>query len=423
MSLLNKRARLCGLVNRSDLNGAECEVIAFEEGVDKEYTIKLPQEGTPLKVRRGNLEVLNARDYRTLARITSELTDVFSSYDTDRSRAISFDEFKELIKDLILLKTGGRPLSEREVELIATTIASGFPGPPGRAEISLQEFIDGSLLIPSPFDVPSIELGSVLLGKAAMLVERRRFAAFDPDSSDEESAPFEPSYEWQRHPDEGPYPCMYGLELEHSTKSCRIADPMILKFKIPTMENRQVTLWAKRGTTLSSLLPEMSLNWPGRRGRDFSPPSSSSLSLFHNGVALDPTLTVEEARLFFIQKEVEVIIGGGAAGKAQAPPPAPPRSRHPPPPQQQQGGGGAATKAQERSDAQAAKYDTLAAQLRGAEKKFGEARDKACATLEFILDKVKEEKEALESIDRKGLQSAAKELLAKLKLVEDVGKK
>ena len=444
MSILNKRARLCRLENFPELNDAECVVTSIEEGVERGYTIRLTRDGTERKVKRANL----VEDYRTEARLRSELAEIFASYDSDSSSTISFaPEFLELVRDLVTLQSG-RKLSNAEIIPIATNIGEHFvergsSGSPETRlpEIGLEDFIASSLRIPSPFDAdPSFKLGCVLLGQAATLVDERRRAAADFSDDADSNRPFEPSYEWKGHPATGPFPCMNGLELDYANRRCKIADPNNFKFRIPSLDKvgkvGVISLRLSRLTTLNKVLEEMVKPgaWPCLRARDY--PNPSSLSLFHKGVALDLSLTVEQARLFHIMKDpcVEVRVEGVASDAARASPPAaathppsvPPRANAPTPPRQQQ----QATMGRTESEETWANYDRLSAQLRDVETKFEtaseefrKARVKADKALNDILaDVANDSGLKLDDVDRTGLKSAARELKAKLKVLEEGGK-
>ena len=175
------------------------------------------------------------------------------------------------------------------------------------------------------------------------------------------------------------------------------------------MDNREVRIWAQRNATMAQLCVECVRQWPGLRGRDFVAPTSASLSLWHNGRALDPTATVEQVRLFFIHRQVTVVID--SEGDSQGTAAADVEPDLPPPP----------SPFVERTSSQITRYDEISARLRRLETQLDAAlsrTDDECLT---ILDQLTSSHGAFEEADLQGLKVSTRALRNKIKAAQADG--
>jgi len=90
------------------------------------------------------------------------------------------------------------------------------------------------------------------------------------------------------------------------------------RFRIPSLGGRQVRVNVGRHDTVAAILASLVAGgetgpWPGRRGRAWVAPQADTLTLVIQGQAIDPSLTFEQAQLFFHQDQLEVHIDDARA--------------------------------------------------------------------------------------------------------------
>ena len=394
--MVHRRVRLVGLTSRQDLNGRE----AFCESFDGERLTVRIHGGEQVRVRPTNVVLIgDGMDYTAQYDRRHRLADVFAAYDDDRSGSIDSNEFTALVRDILEVHDPRGNSTEEQVGLHATAIASRFQiqGIQGTMvdAVTLEQFIENVLASPSPFDQSGLRLRDVLLSRADDIIDLQngRRAAADPAPPPPDE--WVPTYEWQQlSPQPGAMP--RGLEYQMSTNSARIPDYIQAVFRIPSMDNREVRIWAHRNATMAQLCVECVGQWPGLRGRDFVAPTSASLSLWHNGRALDPTATVEQVRLFFIHRQVTVVID--AEGDNQGTAAADVEPDLPPPP----------SPSVERTSSQVTRYDEISARLRRLETQLDAALSRTNDECLAILDQLTHG--AFDEVDLQGLRDSARAL-------------
>jgi len=119
---------------------------------------------------------------------------------------------------------------------------------------------------------------------------------------------FIPTFEYQELP-EGPLNLPFsGLEINMNTRQARIPTKGIqLGFLIVSLD-RTVRVRVNRNDEIVDVCKKISNEWPGLRGRDFRAPDPFTLRLQYRDQFLPLHFTVEKANLFFISKEVKVIL-------------------------------------------------------------------------------------------------------------------
>ena len=98
----------------------------------------------------------------------------------------------------------------------------------------------------------------------------------------------------------------------------RIPNIAQARFRIPSLGGRQVRVNVGRHDTVAAILASLVAGgetgpWPGRRGRGWVAPQADTLTLVIQGQAIDPSLTFEQAQLFFHQDQLEVHIDDARA--------------------------------------------------------------------------------------------------------------
>jgi hypothetical protein len=126
--------------------------------------------------------------------------------------------------------------------------------------------------------------------------------------SDSSQNDFIPTFEWQKLPKNNQI-SYSGLDINLTTKMAKIPSiDLQLTLSIPALDNRSIRIKVCRNDKISSLYKAIINEWPGLRGRNFFAPEYKRIRLSYNNQYLLSSQTVEDSRLYFIQKQIKVIV-------------------------------------------------------------------------------------------------------------------
>lgn len=119
---------------------------------------------------------------------------------------------------------------------------------------------------------------------------------------------FLPSYEWQQiQLWQEPLPWR-GLEINRETKMARIPDPMQAIMQVPSL-SRTIRAMVKRTDTVQRVKEIIVANWPADEvSSPTGKPLANNILLVYNAHVLQDNATAEEIALYFIHKEIQIIV-------------------------------------------------------------------------------------------------------------------